>query len=151
MGFKFNWGHGLVVTMALFVLFIGSFVYKVMFIDKYDHHLISEKYYMDELHYQDEIDEQNNGFALKQNVITKQSNQGLSIIFPDNFDYKKIKASFKLQRLSDEDLDIVKESIELDSLHYLIPDKQLAPGFYNLKLDWSYGGKSYQYREKIEY
>ncbi len=150
MRLKLNWGHGLFLAMVLFVIFIGSFVYKVMFMDQYDHKLVSEEYYKDELHYQDEIDRLNNAGALEKNVEAIVSDDGILLEFPSNFDYKNIKATLKLQRLSDESLDITKE-IELDSLQYLIPDKFLAKGNYNLKMDWDYKGKSYQLREKITY
>jgi hypothetical protein len=150
MSFKFNWGHGMFLAMAFFVIFIGSFVYKVMFQDEYDHKLVSEEYYKEELHYQEEIDRLNNAGNLEENVQVKQSKEGLTIIFPSNFDYKNIKTTIKLQRLSDGDLDIIKE-LKLDSLSYLIPNKDLVKGHYVLKLNWEYNGETYQFREKINY
>lgn len=150
MSFKFNWGHGMFVTMTLFVIFIGNFVYKVMVQEKYDHKLVSEEYYKEELHYQDEIDSQNNANTLSEKVFINQDAKGLLITFPSEFDFTQIKAHLKLQRPSNDDLDIEKD-ITLNSNQYLIPDNHLVKGRYNLKLDWNYKGKAYQIRERITY
>ena len=55
MKIKINWGTGIAIAIALFIVFILSFVYKTIFIEKYEHHLVSEDYYKDELHYHELI------------------------------------------------------------------------------------------------
>ena len=60
MKIKINWGTGIVIAIVLFIAFILSFVYKTIFMEEYEHHLVSEDYYKDELHYQEEIDKLNN-------------------------------------------------------------------------------------------
>ncbi len=44
MKIKINWGTGIVIAMVLFIIFILSFVYKTIAVDKYEHHLVSEDY-----------------------------------------------------------------------------------------------------------
>ncbi len=150
MRFKFNWGHGIFLSLVFFVLFIGSFVYKTLFVSAYDHPLVSKEYYKEEVAYQDEIDRLNNANELKTNIRTQKNAKGISIFFPPETDYKKIHAHIKLQRTNNLNFDIEKE-IVLDSLTYLISDKELIKGRYVLKLNWEYEGIPYQYREKIDY
>ena len=61
MKIKISWPMGIIIAMTAFVIFILSFVYKVTFLPAYDHHLVSEDYYKDELHYQQEINKENKG------------------------------------------------------------------------------------------
>jgi len=150
MSFKFNWGHGLAMALALFVIFISFFVYKTLADPEYDHSLVSEEYYKEELHYQDEIDKLDNAAKLEHDVNIKQTSKGIELQFPIGFDYKKINAYLKLQRPANEELDIEKE-IKLDSLTYLIPHNLLVKGRYNLKLDWESNSIKYQLKKKIDY
>ena len=150
MNIKLNWGQSIAIVLGLFVLFIGNFVYKTFTDKDYNHTLVSPEYYKEELYYQKEIDGQNNAAKLVNNITVNQSEKGLAIIFPSEFDFSKIKAYIELKRNSDDNLDIKKELI-LDSLVYLIPNKQLAPGRYLLKINWEYEASRYQYRQRIDY
>jgi len=151
MNFKFNFGHGAALALAFFVIFIGSFVYKTLMVSDYNHKLVSEKYYEEELNYQEEIDRQNNAAKLPQNIIATTSKKGLEFTFPPNFDYSKITGHIKLQRSSiEDDLDIERDFTLKDSI-LLISDKQLVKGRYIVKLDWKYDTTGYQFRKKIDY
>jgi len=150
MSFKFNWGHGITLTLAFFVVFIGSFVYKTLMRSEYDHKLISPNYYEEELHYQDEIDSQENANKLKKNVMTSITDSGFKILFPKEFANKNISGHIKMQRSTRDNIDIEKDFVVQDSI-LLIPKDDMAAGRYHLKLDWEYKGTSYQYRERIDY
>ncbi len=150
MKFKFNWGHGITLFLVFFVLFIGNFVFKAFTSPKYDYKLTSEKYYEEELNYQDEIESQKNAKELTQDVFTRRTKKGLEIVFPSNFDYSKIKGHLKMLRNKKDGIDIEKNFTLTDSL-LLVPEDSLAPGRYNFKMDWEYKGKSYQLRKKLDY
>lgn len=150
MSFKLNWGQSIFLALALFILFIGSFVYKTLVKSEYNHSLVSDEYYKEEIHYQQEIDRLNNAALLNQNLVAKNTSKGLELIFPDSLDYKKITANLKLQRIADDSFDITKK-ISLDSLIYLIPNKHLIKGRYSLKVDWEYDSIPYQLKKKIDY
>ena len=47
---KLNWGTGIVIAMISFMIFILTFVYRSVVMDEYQHELVSEDYYGDELH-----------------------------------------------------------------------------------------------------
>lgn len=150
MKFKLNWGQSLFLALGVFIIFIGSFVYKALVMPEYSHSLVSKEYYKEEINYQQEIDRLNNAIELTQNLVVKPSSKGLELVFPDTFDYAKITAHLKLQRISDDNFDITKQLV-LDSLTYLIPDKHLIKGRYTIKVNWEYDSIPYQLKDKIDY
>lgn len=150
MKFKLNWGQSLFIVLGLFVIFIGSFVYKTLFLPEYDHTLVSEEYYKEEINYQQEIDRLNNAAELTQDLVVTSTSKGLELVFPNTFDYTKITAYLKLQRTADDNFDITKQLV-LDSSTYLIPEKQLIRGRYSIKVNWEYDSIPYQLRDKIDF
>jgi hypothetical protein len=150
MSFKFHWGHGIMLFLGIFIVFIMSFVYKTLFVSDYDHVLVSDEYYKDEIGYQKEIDKMNNAAQLKENVKLVSTNQGIEVVFPNFLDPKKISGFVDLQRSNDIKLDLNKE-IKLDSLTLLIPANQLKKGVYTVKVVWEYDKIPYQLNEKFTY
>ncbi|WP_196894462.1 FixH family protein [Aureivirga marina] len=147
---KFNWGTGIALALAAFIIFILSFVYRVMFNDEYNHHLVSDEYYKEELHYQEQIDKMNNANNLEENLKILQTEKGLEVVFPKEFDTNKIQGTIYLQRLSKKELDI-NVPIELMSNVLIIPKEKLLEGRYDVKIDWTYNGKGYLFKKKIRY
>jgi len=150
MKIKFNWGTGIVIAMALFIVFILSFVYKTIAIDKYEHHLVSEDYYKDELYYQEEIDKLNNASKLSENITLSNSSQGITIQFPENLDFNKIKGTIYFLRRSNYKLDFDKE-IKLNDHFIIIPDSLLVSGKWIIKIDWQYNDEKYLLKESWFY
>ena len=150
MKFRISWPTGIVLVIGAFVIFILSFVYKVMFMPQYDHHLVSEDYYKEELHYQEEIDKMNNGLTLKQNVSIEKSEEGVLIVFPEEFNYKEISGTIFFQRMSNSKIDF-ERAIDLDSHRYMIEDKDLVDGRWDIRIAWKVNGKDYLLKKKIIY
>ena len=105
MKFKISWPAGIIISIASFVIFILYFVFKVTFLPEYNHHLVSEDYYKDELNYQKEIDKLDNATELKQNITYKKVDSGLLISFPSEFEASEIKGTITFQRLSNSKID----------------------------------------------
>ena len=150
MKFRISWPTGIIIAIASFVIFILSFVYKVTFLPEYDHHLVSEDYYMDELNYQQEIDKENKGIALEENIMLTKVDNGLLITFPKEFDYSKITGTIDFQRLSNDKIDF-SIPIELTSKDCLIEDENLVEGRWDVKIEWSVNEEAYLFKEKIKY
>jgi hypothetical protein len=150
MKIKFNWGTAMAVVMVLFMIFILQYFYRAVVYDKYNHHLVSDDYYKEELNYQHEIDKENKANHLKQNIALVTTNEGLEIVFPSQFDFAKLKGTIKLQRPSNYKLDI-KKSIKLTSNTLLIPKKELVKGMYDVAIDWTYNKDAYLYKRAIYY
>ena len=148
MKIKWNWGTGIVVAMVLFMIFILQFVYRVTFVDKYDHHLVSDDYYKDELHYQKEIDKLNKAFELDENVNFLNTPEGLLIKFPTEFEGKKIEGNIFFIRLSNEKLDFTEEIILKEHAMTVSKDK-LLPGKWEIRIEWKYKDQDYLTKESL--
>ncbi len=55
---KFNWGTGIVLAFIGFIGFIMYFIVSMHTDTKYDHDLVTEDYYKQELEFQNDIDKQ---------------------------------------------------------------------------------------------
>lgn len=150
MKFKISWPAGIVIALVSFIIFILSFVYKVTFLPEYDHHLVSEDYYMDELNYQQEIDKENRGAALKEDVSVKTGKNGVTINFPSEFEPNQISGTIFFQRLSNDKIDF-SIPIELESNTILIKNEDLVDGRWDIKVEWFVNDTAYLYKEKIIY
>lgn len=150
MKIRFNWGTGIFIAMLSFMIFILSFVYKSIAMDEYQHELVSEDYYKDELHYQEEIDKLNNAKALSQDISLVNSKDGILITFPTDIEENSISGSVYFQRLSNEKLDFT-EQIKLTNHQQLIPVEKLISGKWIVKIDWKTGKDEYLYKESWFY
>ncbi|MBG7629372.1 MAG: FixH family protein [Bacteroidetes bacterium] len=150
MKFRISWPAGIIIAITSFVIFILSFVYKVTFLPEYDHHLVSEDYYKDELNYQQEIDKQNKGIELKENITLVKTSKGLSINFPAEFDPTKITGTIYFQRLSNGKIDF-EFPIQLETSNFIVKDENLVAGRWDVKIVWFVNDTEYLYKEKISY
>lgn len=147
---KINWGTGIVLAFIGFMCFIMYFVVKVNTDKKYDHDLVTEDYYKEELEYQNDINKESNAKDLTENISLTKTENGLLIAFPETFTINNISGKVFLYRPSNKQLDF-EMSISLSNHNLLIPDKRLSDGRWNIKVDWQYNGKSYLYKMEIVY
>lgn len=147
---KINWGTGVIVAFIGFISFIMYFIITMNTNSKYDHDLVSEDYYADELIYQGDINKLKRAKTLPKNVTYKKTEAGLIIVFPEHIDAKKITGKVFLYRPSNKQLDF-DTTISLSNSNLLIPDKRLVDGRWNIKVDWQYHGNSYLFKESINY
>jgi len=150
MKFKISWPTGIIISIVAFVIFILSFVYKVTFLPEYDHHLVSDNYYNDELNYQQEIDKLNSAAELKYDVTIEKVKEGLLVNFPKEFKVSEITGNILFKRLSNEKLDF-QLPIKLEDHSYLISDSNLVDGRWDIKIEWKANNKSYLFKKKINY
>ena len=147
---KMNWGTGIVIAMISFMVFILTFVYRSVVMDEYQHELVSEDYYRDELHYQEEIDKLKNASNLEVDVQLTRDTEGITLHFPKSLQPDKITGTISLQRPSDKRLDL-SMSIELSGHDFQIPDRDLASGKYIVVVDWKHEDSEYMFKDEIFY
>ena len=147
---KINWGTGIVLAFIGFIGFILYFIITMNVNDLYDHDLVSEDYYAEELAYQSDIEKLKNAEKLDENISYLKTTEGLKIEFPKDLDYKKITGKVFLYRPSNKQLDF-ETAISLSNPHLLIPDNRLVDGRWNIKIDWQYNGISYLFKASISY
>ena len=147
---KINWGTGIVIAFIGFIAFIMYFVINMNTNDKYDHDLVTEDYYKEELNYQVNIDKEANAKALKENISWTKTENGLLLEFPKNLIPEKISGKVFLYRPSNKQLDI-EIPISLSDHNLLIPDNRLLDGRWNIYVDWSYNDTPYLFKKEIIY
>lgn len=150
MKIRITWSTAIVLSIIAFMIFILSFVYKSIAIEDYHHELVSEDYYKDELHYQEEIDKLENASTLEKNVELKTTEEGLWILFPGSMDQTKISGTVSILRFSNKKLDIV-EPVKLVQHKMLIPKERLVRGKWEVKIDWVYEEEAYMFKDSWFY
>ncbi len=150
MKFKISWPTGIILALSAFIIFILSFVYKATFMPQYDHHLVSDDYYKDEMNYQQEINKLNKAAALKEDVRLSKVSDGLLVKFPAEFDAEKITGTISFQRPSNDKIDF-QLPIKLIASDYLISKENLVEGRWNVKIEWTINGITYLFKEKLMY
>lgn len=138
-----NAGHGVIIGLGSFILFILFMIF-IFPNGQKNSDVISENYYEEELLYQDVIDAKNNADNLVEKPTYAQSPEGITITFPTNIKPSKKQISFNLFRTNDSNLDVKKELELPANKTFVIPAGILAAGSYTLKLKWKADDKPYQ-------
>ena len=147
---KFNWGTGIVIAIVGFMSFIMYFVITMSTDKNYSFDLVTEKYYQQELGFQDEINAEKNAKGLKEKITIQRIENGLKIEFPKEFTPKEIKGKVFLYRPSNKQLDF-EIPISISNTYLLVPEKRLLDGRWNINIAFKYNNKEYLIREEIQY
>ena len=145
---KINWGTGIVIAFVLFISFILYFVFQMTFSSEYDGEMVLEDYYQEEYIFQQAIDAQQNGRALKQNIEISKGPETIYVNFPKEFDYEGITGTIHMYRPEDKRLDFTNK-IELESSSYAIPSEKLAKGKWEITINWQYDEIDYRYKKTV--
>ena len=147
-GISLNWGTGIVISFVLFMSFILYFVIKVQSNSKYNNELVVEEYYKKDAHFETEMVQLQNAHDLAQQPQISVNAQGISVVFPKQFDPAKMKGIVSLYRPSNKKLDF-EIPISTSSSTLLIPKKSLVGGLWDITLSWTYDDKSYIESQRV--
>lgn len=141
---KINWGMGIFISYALFmVLVILTAVY---FINQ-DVNLVTDDYYQQEIRYQDQIDKIQRTNSLLEKPAINFDGAGVNLSFPKSLIEKNVTGKIHFYRPSNPKLDFdIPLSLNSDGSQ-IISTKKFAAGFWRLKLNWTMEGNEY-YNEK---
>ncbi|ASW75549.1 FixH protein [Chryseobacterium piperi] len=133
---NFSWGHGVVIALAAFIIFILSMLFLFPNGQK-NSEMVTDNYYEEELQYQDVIDAKKRADDLQEKPVYSQDTNGINIAFPKDYNNSNTTVKFVLNRTDDQNLDI-KRAVQLDENHsFIIPAKVLKMGNYTLRLMWT--------------
>ncbi|MDN4012368.1 FixH family protein [Chryseobacterium gambrini] len=133
---NFNWGHGVIIALASFMIFILSMMFLFPNGQK-NSEMVTDNYYEEELKYQDVIDAKKRADELKEKPVYSQNTSGIKITFPKDYNNSNTKVKFVLNRTDDQNLDVHK-TVQLDTNQsFLIPAQVLKLGNYTLRLSWT--------------
>ncbi|MFP3596276.1 FixH family protein [Chryseobacterium sp. SIMBA_029] len=139
---NFSWGHGVVIALFAFIVFILSMLFLFPNGQK-NSEMVTDNYYEEELQYQDVIDAKKRADNLQEKPTYSQDTSGIKIVFPKGYNNSNTTVKFVLNRTDDQNLDIKKsEQLNADQ-SILIPAKVLKAGNYTLRLTWT--------KDKTEY
>lgn len=145
---KFNWEIYIIFVLVGFILFILFLIYQYQ-LHNNSFDLVTEKYYEEELSYQDEIDaykRTNNLDSIPTYFFLKK---GILIQFPNQFIQSKIE--ILLRHPFKKELDI-KFKTSLNSYkNFIIHRKFLEPSVYLLQIKWKYNNLNYRKDYEIQW
>ncbi|WP_026839213.1 FixH family protein [Gillisia sp. JM1] len=148
---KMNWGTGMVLVLAAFISFIMYFVVTMLTNKDYNQDLVVEDYYKAELHYQEEIDAEENALALKDNVSVLNTNGTWSVVLPKAIDLTEIEGAIRLYRTSNKVLDFEIPLTGLKTNEVIIPNEKMIDGRWNIMVNWTYKNEEYLFKKEINY
>lgn len=133
---NFTWGHGIVIALLSFIIFILSMLFLFPNGQK-NSEMVTDNYYEEELKYQDVIDAKQRADKLQEKPVYSQDKTGIKITFPADYNSSNTTVKFVLNRTDDQNLD-VKKTVTLDAGHsFIIPAQVLKLGNYTLRLNWT--------------
>ncbi|QRR00906.1 FixH family protein [Dyadobacter sandarakinus] len=136
---KINWGTGIAGMYLSFVVMIVVLV-SMSAAEKID--LATDKYYEEELHFQDRIDKGERARLLPQPLSWQVTREKLTIAFPDQFAGSVIQGKISLYCPSDKHNDR-SFAIQAEKSRQVVALDQVPAGRYKLQIDWQAGGTSY--------
>ena len=137
---KFTWGTGIFLVIVTFVSFFVSFI---IFSQTQTINFETEDYYSKGVKYEEQIIKVKNTKALDQKVKMEQDAHQISLIFPEIFSGKDIKGQIQFYYYLDYKLDKIVQIKVDDVLHHTTSTDSFAKGRYQIRIDWTAGGKSY--------
>ena len=143
---KFNWGTGITIFYSVFVLVLVFAVYRST---QYDHSLVSEHYYADDLAYQQHYNKLVNAQQLEEDlkIWNKIQKAEVELHFPAEFGEVSGEVYFFCP--SDQRSDF-RLPVQADDGHIQhIPTQGLRPGRWKVKVNWEAEGKEFYKEETI--
>ena len=146
MKFKFNWGKGIFIFIALFLL-VNAFVIFKSFQQRND--LVTEEYYPQGLEYQKQIDRFANANALRSKIQITEESGAVVIAYPSELKGRTIKGQVNFFRPSDENADF-HDSIAFDTtMIQKIQVQKMMKGKYIAKFFWIMDGKEFAHESTL--
>ena len=140
---KFNWGTGIALFYTIFVL---ALVYQVYRSTQYDHSLVIDNYYEEDLKYQEHYDKLRNSQANALKVNYEAANKQLVLEFDEEM--KLVQGEVLFFRPNDSSKDFVVKVDPNRQNRQVVATDKLLPGLWKVKIDWNGNGRPY-YIEKV--
>jgi hypothetical protein len=143
---KFNWGTGLFIFIALFMLAcIAFFIYSF----QVHNSLVESDYYPRGLKYEDRLKEMRNTSSLPEKVSVVTAGPQCVVHFPADTLHAAVTGSILVYRPSDENLDFTVPAQPDSSGNVVIPLDKMKKGKYRLKIEWTRTGTAYYQEEEF--
>ncbi|RKW07711.1 MAG: nitrogen fixation protein FixH [Capnocytophaga sp.] len=152
---KISWGTGILLAILAFSGFIMYFFVITLVDKKYDHELVTENYYAQELDFQKNIDAEKATLEAHMQVdlsYREGAKEGIRLDFPTVVTGKEVIGVIFCYRPSDSKLDFTLPITTLDGCSLVIPDNLLKAGRWNIRVEYAFEGKNYlSLSDKVNY
>lgn len=140
---KLNWGTSIAI---FYITFAAAMVGMVIKSTSFDHSLVVDDYYAQDLNYQQQYNKLANAKALATDLTIGKVGNSVQLLFPKEIQVPSGEILF--YRANDKSKDF-KVAIAADSYGLqTIPTAQLTPGRWTVKVDWQGNGKDF-YKEQV--
>ena len=141
---KFTWGTGIAIFYTAFVIFmVGMVVYSKNF----DHSLVVDNYYEEDLKYQSHIDAVKNAQRLEQDLVIRETGISQTILFEFPNEFQTLGGSILFYRADDKSKDFELDIVTDSQGRLEVPVSQIPSGQWTVKVNWQGDGKPF-YKEK---
>lgn len=140
-----NWGKGLAIALIAFAGLMAFFVVKAA---QNPEALITERYYEQELKYQQRIDDATRAGGLTGAVVIGIEGNSVSLVFPAEVREKEITGELTLVCMNDPAGDRAVP-VRVGEGTFTSAPLQLHTGNYAAQLEWTADGVSYYSEQKL--
>lgn len=144
---KLNWGTGIALFYSCFVaIMVGMVVYSRTF----DHSLVVDNYYEEDLAFQSRLEAQENELSLGQRlrIMKKDTDKTITFEFPAGQLVEDGKILFYRPDDKTKDFEVAIEGLSGQAGAVDVPYGGIAGGLWKIKVSWASHGRRY-YREDI--
>jgi len=141
---KLNWGHKIALVYTLFMAFMIGMLFLSR---KYDHELVTEDYYAEELAYQNRIDAGKNLAAASFDVKLEKTGDALRLYFNEFPATEGLTGEITLYKPDNEDLDQTIPLVMAEGKNWMDIDAKGKFGRYKVQVLFEFEGKKF-YKEK---
>lgn len=139
---KFNWGHGILITIILFFIGLGTMVY-ISMKQNNSVELIEDNYYEKELVFQQQIDGENNLKALFPDSLSLVDSSGFIYIKLPHAATKVDSGYVEFIRPSDKTKDKKMDLVVNNEGELKLPKSNFTEGLYRFRIRWNSNGTTY--------
>jgi hemin uptake protein HemP len=141
--FKFTWGHGIIVALACFMIFITSLVFFAGNMGE----MVEDNYYEKTVVYQNDIDAAKRANEMSNQPEIVQQANGFLIRFKENPETGNIR----FLRSNNSEFD-VKAPLKLNNrMEQLIHSEDLEEGQYEVDIRWIQNGQDYLIKKTVNW
>lgn len=135
---KINWGQGIAIFYAVFVL---ALVTQLVISFQYDRSLVVEDYYAEDLAYQKHYNKLVNTVLPGESAQISHNGNAITVRFPAA--HQGVSGDILLYRPNDKSLDkhLIIKADSTNQMH--IPATELTRGYWRIKVNWQSQNKSY--------
>ncbi len=143
---KFNWGTGIALFYSVFVLVL---VWQVIKSTQYDHSLVSDHYYQDDINYQKHYNKLINSQELNEPLQIAKTEQGSFVELKFPAELADVKGNIHFFCPSDSKQDFKLPVNTSGTNKQFVPISGLKKGLWKVKVNFEAGGKKFYEEETV--